>query len=398
MKTKRRTVVGIALLAILLGVAACSGSQDSSSARDAAAIGEYPAAPSTAAAASSAAAAGPAAADSAGGGAAAPEAAAGATASAGAPAEINVALQGRQVIKTATVQVELTIPIDTPSEQVADVKRDAVAGATANLSAQTAVLGGFVGNLDQSGAGATIILRVPTDKYDALLKAVGNVGGEITNVVEAAQDVTAQVTDIASRIKSQQTSVERIRALLSEATNLEDIIRLESELSSREADLESLQGQLAVLSDQVALSTISVSFTAIKDYVPSERPAEASGFAGGLASGWDAFTNLLGGLAVLVGTLLPFVPIFALIIFGLWLLRRRVRSRRLVTAGPAIATGSFQTPGAFRTAGAAPADGHYSSAPFVGFPGRPAAGSAAPQTGTTPPIPPTQTGTAESSS
>lgn len=383
MKTKRRIVIGIALLAALLGVAACSGNQDSSAARDLAAIGEYPAAPSTAAAAGSAAAGnsprGEAAADSAGGGVVAPEVAAGATAPAGVPAEINIALQGRQVIKTATVQVQLSIPIDTASEQVADVKRDTVAGATANLSAQTAVLGGFVGSLDQSGASATIILRVPTDKYEALMKAVGTVGGQITSVVEAAQDVTAQVTDIASRIKSQETSVERIRALLSEATKLEDIIRLESELSSREADLESLQGQLAVLSDQVALSTISVTFTATKDYVPSERPAEASGFTGGLARGWDAFTNLLGGLAVLLGTLLPFVPIFALVIFGLWLLRRRVRSSRLVTAG------------------AAPAGGYYSSAPVGGHPGGPAAGSPAADTRISPRVSPTHRGTAESS-
>ncbi len=383
MKTKRRMVIGIVLLAVLLGVAACSGSQDSSAARDLAAIGEYPAAPSTAAAAGSAAAGnspgGSAVADSAGGRGVAPEVAAGATAPAGVPAEINIAFQGRQVIKTATVQVQLSIPIDTASEQVADVKRDTVAGATANLSAQTTVLGGFVGSLDQSGASATIILRVPTDKYEALMKAVGTVGGQITSVVEAAQDVTAQVTDTASRIKSQETSVQRIRALLSEATKLEDIIRLESELSSREADLESLQGQLAVLSDQVALSTISVTFTATKDYVPSERPAEPGGFAGGLATGWGAFTHLLGGLAVLLGTLLPFVPIFALVIFGLWLLRRRVRSSRLVTVG------------------AAPAGGYYSSAPVGRHPGGPAAGSPAADTGITPPVPPTHRGTAESS-
>ncbi len=390
MRTKRATIIGIALLTTLVGAAACTSIDKDAAARDSASISEYAAGSPTSDggfgadsnSAGNANSDGEAAEVPSPGGIQATQApaAAGENAATG----INTALANRQVIKTATVQVELTIPIDTVTEKVEDVKRDTVAGATANLSAQATVLGGFVGSLDQSGASATLLLRVPVDKYDALLKAVGTVGGQITHVNEAAQDVTAEVTDIESRIKSQKISVERIRALLGEATNLEDIIRLESELSTREADLESWQGQLAVLSDQVSLSTISVTFTAVKDYVPTERPAQRSGFTGGLATGWDSFTNLLTGVAVLIGTLLPFTPLLAVLFLVFWFLRRQLRSRPVVMAG-ALPVADPSLAGGPSVAGF-PATGHPMQT-HAHYPGRPV---------NTPPIPPAASGTAES--
>lgn len=150
--------------------------------------------------------------------------------------------------------------------------------------------------------------------------------------------------------------------------------------------------------------------------MPSEKPAERSGFSGGLANGWDAFTNLLGGLATLVGTLLPFIPFFLLVIGGVWFWRRRSQARRPV---PALAGAGGPSPyyspapyGAYVGQPAAPATGPAgptATGPSATGPSAPAGRSAAgPTTGsaagsatgsaaaTTPPIPPTGSGTAES--
>ena len=53
-----------------------------------------------------------------------------------------------------------------------------------------------------------------------------------------AEDVTDQVVDVDSRIKSQRASVARVRELMDRATKLSDVVELEGELSNREADLE----------------------------------------------------------------------------------------------------------------------------------------------------------------
>ena len=50
------------------------------------------------------------------------------------------------------------------------------------------------------------------------------------------------------------------------------MISIESELAPREANLESLQQQQAALTGQVALSTISLSLTAVTDSGTSVQP------------------------------------------------------------------------------------------------------------------------------
>ena len=92
-----------------------------------------------------------------------------------------------------------------------------------------------------------------------------------------------------SRVDSMTASVARVRALLAAATDIADVISIESELAVREANLESLQQQQAALSGQVALSTVSLTLTAVtKDAASTEPVAQDSGFVAGIEVGWAA--------------------------------------------------------------------------------------------------------------
>ena len=55
--------------------------------------------------------------------------------------------------------------------------------------------------------------------------------------------------DLDARITSAQASVDRVRALMTKAQNLGEVVSLESELSRREGDLESLKAQKRKLDD-----------------------------------------------------------------------------------------------------------------------------------------------------
>jgi hypothetical protein len=52
----------------------------------------------------------------------------------------------------------------------------------------------------------------------------------------------------------------------------------------------------------------------------------AGGFAGGISSGWRAFTAFLGGLTLVLGWTLPFLGLAALIGLPIWWIVRRRRS------------------------------------------------------------------------
>src|SRR5262249_60272583 len=93
-------------------------------------------------------------------------------------------------------------------------------------------------------------------RLDGTLPAGGNPGTGTGSTV-STQDVTSQVIDVAARLRSEQASVDRVRALLAQATSIGEIVSIESELTQREADLESLESQQANLNDLTALSTIT---------------------------------------------------------------------------------------------------------------------------------------------
>jgi hypothetical protein len=179
-------------------------------------------------------------------------------------------------------------------------------------------------------------LRLPAEQYDAVVDRVAALG-VLNSRSENSQDVTAEIVDVNSRVESMTASVARVRALLAQATGIGDVIAIESELASREADLESLQRQQASLAGLVALSTVTVTLTAVTDG-PTALPADSpSGFVTGLTSGWNALLGSLAVIGTVVGALLPFLPVVATLVVAGWWMVRRARRRSREQAMPAEA-------------------------------------------------------------
>lgn len=168
----------------------------------------------------------------------------------------------------------------------------------------------------------TLALSVPADKLDAALDQLA-AGVTVLQRSTSSQDVTSQYVDTQSRLKTMSASVERVRALMSQAKDLGQVVALESELSRREADLESLESQLDALKNSVERSTLTVSLS-----TAGSEPVTDNAFLAGLRSGWDAFTASASGLFKAVGALLPFVLFMSLLAAPLWPWWRRRRSQR----------------------------------------------------------------------
>ncbi|NMA87407.1 MAG: DUF4349 domain-containing protein [Tissierellia bacterium] len=104
---------------------------------------------------------------------------------------------------------------------------------------------------------AYYLIRVPKDKvldFKLGLNGVGNILSENTN----KEDVTKQYKDTKSRLKVIETKEERILSLLSKAEKIEDIIKLESELSEIIYEKEQLKTNLMNIDDKVDFSTFEI--------------------------------------------------------------------------------------------------------------------------------------------
>ncbi|MFF9169877.1 MULTISPECIES: DUF4349 domain-containing protein [unclassified Streptomyces] len=219
-----------------------------------------------------------------------------------------------RIIRTASLTV-----------RVKDVAK-ALDGARA--AAESA--GGYVGDetttRDEDGGEQTrLVLRVPVARYDAVLTELQG-AGRLLERTSKAQDVTDQVVDVESRIRSQRASVARVRELMDRAAKLSDVVELEGELSRRQADLEALLARQASLKDRTALATITLSLhgTPVQEAAEDDTP----GFVDALTGGWHAFVTMLRWIAVALGATLPFLAVAALLLLTwLRLVRARPRSR-----------------------------------------------------------------------
>jgi Domain of unknown function (DUF4349) len=103
--------------------------------------------------------------------------------------------------------------------------------------------------------------------------------GEVRNRFRTAEDVTEEVVDVEARITSQRRSIDRIRALLDQAADIDDVVRIESELAARESELDSLLRRQEELAKLTALATVTVTFLG-PGLTPRKRlSASCRGFA-----------------------------------------------------------------------------------------------------------------------
>ena len=246
---------------------------------------------------------------------------------------------GRQVISTGTVSITADDPIEAAADAV-EIVEDA-GGRIDSRSEQLATddetrADDASDSSDSSiypGPGlpapsAQLVVRIPSEKLTTTLDEIKKLG-KVESVAIDANDVTAQSRDLESRITALRASVDRLLGLLAGATTTKDLIDIETALSTRQAELESLESQRRSLVDQVELSTISIAFGSVAS-APVEQPSD---FFSGITAGWQTLVAFVGGVLVALGFLLPWLIVLAVIgTVVLLIARRRTRRRRQASA------------------------------------------------------------------
>lgn len=185
--------------------------------------------------------------------------------------------------------------------------------------------------IDDEHETSHLVLRVPQDSYQEVLRELTG-SGKLLSRSSNAKDVTDQVVDVESRIATQRASVTRVRELMDKAEKLTDVVTLEGELSSRQADLESLLAQQASLKDRTSLATITLDLTE-PDAPRKDGKDDDPGFLDALGGGWDAFVTMFRWIAVAIGAAAPFLATAALVLV-VWRVLRARRAARTAVAAP----------------------------------------------------------------
>src|SRR5690606_32620415 len=105
---------------------------------------------------------------------------------------------------------------------------------------------------------SNIAIRIPAENFDKLIAEI-SIGVEQFDRKEIyVQDVTAEFLDMEARIKTKKELEDRYREILKRANSVTEILEVERQIGNLRAEIESFEGRLKYLNNQVSYSTLNV--------------------------------------------------------------------------------------------------------------------------------------------
>jgi hypothetical protein len=215
-------------------------------------------------------------------------------------------------------------------------------------------VGGYISNSNLYEAGealrGTVTVRVPAERYQAVLEQLRNLALRVEREDSSSQDVTEEFTDLQARKTNLEFTEDALQQLLEERQrtgSTSDILEVYRELTNIRGQIEQIEGRLRYLSNQSALATITINLTPDILYQPiSVAGWEPQGVA---REAFQALIVALQGLATVLIWLfilgLPLLLIFILVLLVIFWIGRWVWRRIRKATPPAPPPPPVEAPG-----------------------------------------------------
>jgi len=215
------------------------------------------------------------------------------------------------------------------------IRAQSVSPAAAKAAQIAEGAGGYVSNETTSAnpdlpseSTASVQLKIPVASYLVTLSQLSSSLGTQLSLQQQAQDVTQQVADVNSQVTSDEAAIAQLRALLSHAGSVGDLLSVQNQINDEESSLEAMQAQQRALSHETTYATVTLTILGPHAKPVVHHPKAPPSLAGGLGAGWRALRITVSGTLAFLGALAPFAAVAALAVFVIfrgrrWLSRRR---------------------------------------------------------------------------
>lgn len=170
----------------------------------------------------------------------------------------------------------------------------------------------------------TLKLRIPANNFEKFISEIEKGKDEISNKSIHSRDVTEEYVDIEARLANKREYLIRYKDLLAKASSIKDVLAIEESIRVLQEEIESKEGRLKYLNDQVAYSTLDIYIYHEKEYI--YKAQQQNNFAErakrSVSNGW---TSIIAFFLWLI-SIWPFI---ILIVIGIYIFRGRMRKRKL---------------------------------------------------------------------
>jgi hypothetical protein len=221
------------------------------------------------------------------------------------PAELTTELtEDRKIVKTGSMTLEvgnITETIDEVAEMADELNGYVVSSYKYEY---------------ERGVSGRIVIRVPFEKFEEAFERLRQLATAVPYETTTAEDVTEEYVDLEAQLSNLLATEAQYLALMEEAENVEEMLKVQKELSNVRGEIEQIEGRMKYLEQTSETSLIEVDLEETK---PLAEPWSAS----------DAFQSAVRGLTTFgrgLATVLIWLGIFCWVWVPplvIWLRRRR---------------------------------------------------------------------------
>lgn len=183
--------------------------------------------------------------------------------------------------------------------------------------------GGYIASDVQDTYGGrvrnTLLIRVPAERFDALIAAITASFARIESKSIRTRDVTEEYIDLDARIRSQKDLEKKFQQLLGQARTIDEVFKINKELAEVREKIEAVEGKMKYLNDSIVYSRLTVTY--YREGTPGIH--FFSRLWEGIGNGWTYFAFFIIGLV----NIWPFILVAALIAAGVIILIGRKRKK-----------------------------------------------------------------------
>ena len=174
----------------------------------------------------------------------------------------------RLVIRNANLSLLVGNPVEA---------NDRIAALAASLNGFVVSSNVYQASTDAEGnkiMQASITVRVPSDQLDAALAQIRALAVEVQSESVTGQDVTAEFTDLESRLRNLEATEAQLVNIMDRATKTEEVLAVFNQLTYIREQIEQVRGQMKYYIESAAMSAVTVSL--IPDVLA--QPIEVGGW------------------------------------------------------------------------------------------------------------------------
>jgi hypothetical protein len=167
--------------------------------------------------------------------------------------------------------------------------------------------GGFVAGMSTSKSEwGVMTLRVPQDEFYDAIEEVEALG-EVEERELKGEDITETYVDLEAQLVNLEREEERLVEILDIARNVEEVLKVEAQLSRVRGKIESITGEMKYLEGRVELATITVTFR--EEFAEEMNVLPQVDWWAPVSTGLEALTTVVQGMLAMAVFIVPFLAV-----------------------------------------------------------------------------------------